>query len=248
MLPVLIYEPDERLRSRISDGLFAVEQRRPPALRMSVSTASLDGMRRAAEAETGIVLAVIGVAEGRAHACAELGANIMSRSRDSYTVFFMHDPTDLGALLENCMRPAGILTAPLSEKALNACVARILADYSALTGDEPEDCLIIDSRSASYRIPYSEITYLEALDKLLTIHTTRQAVTVRASLGALIESLPADRFLRCHRSYVVNARCIDQIDFPNMTLTLRSGEGLPVSRGQRALLREYVEQSKGGAK
>ena len=245
MLPVLIYEPDETTRTAMLEGLVALEGGSLPPTRVNLSTNRMETMRRAIEAQNGICLSIFGVSEGCVRACTDLGNLVMKRNRYSYTLFCLHDARDLSELLDNCMRPAGILTTPLGDSSLSSNLTRILEDYRNLTGDAPSDsCMIVETGGATYRIAYDQILYLEATDKLLNIHTNRQSISVRRSLSAVEKGLP-DAFVRCHRAFVVNSRYIDQINYSDMTLTLQSGDTLPISRSQRAELKKMIDLQTG---
>lgn len=245
MLPVLILEPDESIRAMLVDALSALRRQSLPATRIEMSTGSPSAMQHAIEAQSGIALAILGIPSGAVVPCVELGSLAMQRNRSSYTLFCLHDAGDLSDLLENCLRPAGILTAPITKDSLSRCLTRILTDYQALTGDaSDDDCMMVEAGGAAYRISYDDILYLEALDKLLTIHTRRQQIAVRRSLSALEGTLP-DNFIRCHRAYILNTRYIDQVDYGNMSLTLSNGDVLPISRGQRAEVKKRFSAGKG---
>ena len=245
MLPVLILEPDESIRAMLMDELSSLKQQNLPATRIEMSTGSASTMRRAIVAQSGITLSILGIPPGAVGQCSELGSLAIQCNRLNYTLFCLHDAGDLVELLENCLRPAGILTAPITRISLTRCLTRILKDYQALTSDAPDDdCMVIEAGTATYRISYDEILYLEALDKLLTIHTRRQQIAVRRSLSALEGTLP-DSFIRCHRAYILNMRYIDQVDYSNMSLTLTNGDVLPISRGQRAELKKRFNAGKG---
>lgn len=246
MLPVLIYEPDDAIRSALLEGLDALKGQGLPDTRVEVSTGAADTVERAINAQNGICLAIFGIPEGRARDCSDMGNLVMRHNRYSYTLFCLHDPRDLGELLENCMRPAGILTAPLSDRSLKSNLTRILEDYRGLTGDAPaDDCMIVETGGAAYRIAYDQILYLEAVDKLLTIHTRQQSISVRRSLSAIEKTLP-EGFVRCHRAFVVNSQYIDQVNYSAMTLSLQTGDTLPLSRSQRTELKGLMDRQKGG--
>ena len=252
MLPVMIYEPHEATRALISGALGAVVDEKISKVRMSVnlSTSSAADMQRAMDSESGISLSILGLerepGDNRRN-CLALGQFAQKKNRDNYTLFCVHDPSDLETLLTHCMRPAGILISPFDEKRVVACLQRILDDYAALSGDDGADeSLVIDAGSTTYRLPYSEIVYFEALDKKINICTLRQQLTVRKALGSLAETLP-ERFLRCHRAFIVNAEHIERAEFSEMTLYLRSGETLPISRGCRDQLHRYFEEKRGAA-
>ncbi len=247
MLPVLIFEPDEKSRAALLNALAAMDGQGLPKTRVDLSTGSFEIMERAIREASGITLAIVGIPRGQSEKCTGLGSTVMQQNRNSYTLFCLHDPEDLEALLDNCMRPAGIVTAPLAQASLTRNLRRILEDYQSTVETPADDrCMVIEGNGSAYRIPYDHILYLEALNKLLTIHTERQSITVRRSLSGLEESLP-EQFLRCHRAYVINTQYIDRVNFTDMMVTLRNGDALPVSRGQRGILKQMVDAQKGAS-
>lgn len=241
MLPVLIYETDTALRAMLLQTLKAL----PGAAMLKIisASASADDTERFFAAQEGITLTVIGLSmkSGNRRRGLDLGRAIMRKNRDNYTVYCIHELTDMESVLSACERPAGILLAPFSEERVAACLQRIVEEYASLNEDEGDaTCLTLSSGASTYRIPFEQITYIEALDKKLSIYTHRQTITVRGALGNLIDQLP-EQFVRCHRSYVVNIRAIRQTDYAEMTLTLADGDTLPISRSSRAELRQKLE-------
>lgn len=250
MLPVLIYEPHDDTRALLANalGIVADEKLAGARISLNISTSSAHDMERFIGAESGISLSILGLEQEPAdnrRSCLTLGQLALKKNRDNYTLFCVHDPSDLETLLSHCMRPAGILISPFDEKRIVDCLKRIIDDYSSLNGDDAADeSLVIESGSTAYRLPYSEIIYFEALDKKINICTTRQQLTVRRSLGSLAELLP-ERFLRCHRAFIVNTDHIERAGFSEMLLYLRTGETLPISRGCRDQLHRYFEEKRG---
>lgn len=246
MLSVMIYEPNADVRALLLESLQQF-QAGPPGIKICASTGSAAALSRYLQSETGIILVLLGLCHApidNLETCFELGRLIMRQNRDNYTLFCVHNPEDLSALIQNCMRPVGILLMPFSHDQISGCLKRILDDYAALSADaQDQGYLLLDSGSSSYRIPHGQILYLEALDKKLNICTERQSIAVRKSLGSLMEALP-EQFIRIHRSYVVNSARIDQINFSEMTLTLTSGDLLPIARSCRDALKRHMESRK----
>lgn len=247
MLPILIYEPDSDLRLTLLDSLDAKNGVNSSKIRVSLSTGSSEIMKRGIEAERGISLMLLGIVEGQVRLCMDFGDRLMRQNRNSYVVYCLHSPDLLDQLLERCMRPAGIITGPWPPQRLSDCINRILEDYeSQFDLEMNKETLTIEANNKSYRVPYDQITYLEALDKMITLHTYRQTITVRHSLSTLADMLP-EQFVRCHRAYVVNSFCIEKADFSQMILTLSNGEILPISRSQRSAIRQAIDGQKGDA-
>ncbi|MBV6639856.1 MAG: LytTR family transcriptional regulator DNA-binding domain-containing protein [Cyclobacteriaceae bacterium] len=68
---------------------------------------------------------------------------------------------------------------------------------------------------------------------------------IRNSLSAIESILPADVFLRCHRSFITNLQKIDKIDgnAQGLVLTLKDGgPAIPVSRSYINDLKSQIEQ------
>jgi two-component system, LytTR family, response regulator len=109
--------------------------------------------------------------------------------------------------------------------------------------------LAVQSGSRSVLIPVDEIDWLEAEGKYVRVHAREQAYLIRNTLKGLESALDPARFLRIHRSIIVNVDRIREVEayyqgeyilyLPNGT-KLRSGR---VYRSviQRLLGREGLE-------
>lgn len=82
-------------------------------------------------------------------------------------------------------------------------------------------------------IPVSEIQYLEAADDYVKIMTADGSFLKNKTMGFFENVLPADEFVRTHRSYIVSVKEITRIDpyeKENHLAVLRSGARIPVSK------------------
>ena len=61
------------------------------------------------------------------------------------------------------------------------------------------------------RINTDDILYLEAMGDYVKVHTPQRFHVLHSTLKAIEEKLPADKFLRVHRSYIVSFNKIDSI-------------------------------------
>ncbi len=74
---------------------------------------------------------------------------------------------------------------------------------------------------ADYRlnkIRVNDIYYLEAKKDYVTIHTSDNVYTVHATMKDMANILPADLFIRTHRSYIVNIDKIFSIKYPDILI------------------------------
>ena len=90
-----------------------------------------------------------------------------------------------------------------------------------------EVSLLLDVDGENVRLAADEIIYIEALDHILEIHTARETLAVKMPLYKIESSLGED-FIKTHRSYIVNMRCLRKIT--RTAVILDSGQELPLSR------------------
>lgn len=92
-----------------------------------------------------------------------------------------------------------------------------------------ENNLIIHNKGIVYKIQVDSITYIEVMDKNITIYTTDNCYEVKNSLSKLEKDLKKynSKFYRCHKSYLVNMKHIQYIS--KNTVFVKDTE-IPVSR------------------
>lgn len=167
------------------------------------------------------------------------------RSRECYILYFCESAACLGTLAQHCRRPYVLAALPVTEQWMTARIRGLLMDYQGVIGDgEAADHLVFQVNGAHVRLRFADILFFEALDKKVTVCTTQHVYSTYASLGLLAEQLKG-RFLRCHRSYIVNCDHVEAVDLHSMQLTLRNGARIPVSRSARPLVRRLLDE--GGA-
>jgi hypothetical protein len=91
-------------------------------------------------------------------------------------------------------------------------------------------------------IEIEDIQYLSAAGNYVDIHARDQSYVTRATMSQLERMLPADEFLRIHRSHIVRIEQIDRIKVQRSgsgTVHLRCGAKLPISRTCRAQLQQH---------
>ena len=246
MLSVMLFGAGAALKTRILQVLDSLDPK--PALKIADSTSSFEEMLHCIRSSEDTLLAILCLkrqpADNR-EACMQLGQLIMQKNRDNYVVYCLHDISDFEKLAWQCMRPAGIILPPMHESHLRAVLSRIAEDYTSVHADstnENRHHLIVQSGTATHRIAFHQICYLEAIDKKITVFTQRQSIVLRNTLGSIAQKLPSC-FVRCHRSYIVNLNCIESADFAQMTLQLNNGDVLPVSRSCKDMLRQLLKDA-----
>lgn len=88
--------------------------------------------------------------------------------------------------------------------------------------------ILIKNKSNTYKIYSNEITYIEVQKKDMLIHTINKDFDVRYSLEKVEKDLNLDKFVRCHKSFLVNLTYVENIK-SNIAI-LESGEEVLISR------------------
>jgi two-component system LytT family response regulator len=92
-------------------------------------------------------------------------------------------------------------------------------------------------------VPAVRIDYVEADDDAIVIVTGGARVRKQQTIGELAAELDEGRFVRIHRSYLLNIERIEKIELyakDSRVALLRDGSRLPVSRAGYARLRELL--------
>lgn len=103
--------------------------------------------------------------------------------------------------------------------------------------------LLVRDGAKVHVIPVERLDYLEAQDDYVAIHAEGKTWLKHESLADLAEGLDPARFVRTHRSYVVNVERIERLELyakDSRVAILGGGLQLPVSRAGYARLRELM--------
>ena len=130
---------------------------------------------------------------------------------------------------------AGLLLKPLQEAMLKKTIEEIFACYIQV--QEDEELFVVETREEKYRIPYSEIMFFEARSKKIFVCTKDYEYGFYDTMDNLEEKY-TERFIRCHRSFLVNRKMVDQVKLSQNYLTLSGGVEIPLSRSYKSQIKE----------
>lgn len=91
-----------------------------------------------------------------------------------------------------------------------------------------------------------DIRYLEAAGNYVRLHTTNASPLLRGALSSLEKRLDPNRFVRVHRSFIVNAALIAELRLTSSgdyDVVLRDGGLVPMSRTYRDAVIERIRRS-----
>ena len=88
-----------------------------------------------------------------------------------------------------------------------------------------------------YKVNFEDLLYIEGQHEYVTFHTKTKRITALYSLKNLEDTLPKDKFIRTHKSFIVSIRNIEDIDKVNVTV---AGNKIPVGASYRDALIERL--------
>lgn len=93
-------------------------------------------------------------------------------------------------------------------------------------------------------IHLNDIVFLEAFNRKTHIASKQYKGTHRDNLSELEEKLPAENFIRCHRSYIINLHQIKEIhpdSHSTFILRMTNGSRIPVSQSYAKRFRKLLD-------
>jgi two-component system response regulator AgrA len=98
---------------------------------------------------------------------------------------------------------------------------------------------VLKTKERQLNIDYDEIIYFETSDNIhkVKLHTTNTIIEYSEQLKNILPTLD-ERFIRCHRSFIVNRNHISQIDFKNKTILMSNSDTCLISARMMKTVRE----------
>lgn len=94
--------------------------------------------------------------------------------------------------------------------------------------------IFIKSNSSLVRLNYDDILWIEALENYVVVNTYQEKYTIHFTMKAIEEKMPAARFSRIHRSYIVNLSKIEMIEDNSVVIETDAGpKSIPIGKSYR---------------
>jgi len=105
-----------------------------------------------------------------------------------------------------------------------------------------KDFLFIKSEYKIIRLNFNDIKYVEGMSEYIRIHLTgSKPVMTLLSMKAIEEQLPSERFMRVHRSYIVNLEKISVIE--RSRIVFEGNVYIPVSDQYKAKFQSFIDKN-----
>ena len=112
---------------------------------------------------------------------------------------------------------------------------RVITDIAHLKTSE---FLFVRADRKMQKINLSDILYVESMSDYIKIYTARGCIVTRETIKNIETKLPKQKFLRCHRSYII---ALDKMDaYTNEHIEI-NGTTLPISRSYKTDVLSFLE-------
>jgi two-component system, LytTR family, response regulator len=135
------------------------------------------------------------------------------------------------------------LLKPISFERFSRAVTKAMEyhQYKKQAKTETNESLFVYSEYRMLKINLREIEFIESLEDYIKIHLTNsKPVLTLMTLKGVLEKLPADKFKRIHRSYIVAVDKVSSVQ--NRKAKLISSAELPISDSYSGFIDEWKKQ------
>ncbi len=132
----------------------------------------------------------------------------------------------------------------LAETSAGVTPAAPALSAAARAEGEHLERIVVRDGAQVHVIPVDHLDWLEAQDDYVAVHAEGRTHLKHQPLAELAGALDPARFVRVHRSYVVNVERIARLELlakDNRVAVLRDGRQIPVSRSGHERLRELLK-------
>ena len=102
-----------------------------------------------------------------------------------------------------------------------------------LENSETKDFIFLNVQKKKVKVLFSELLYIESQREYVKVVTTKKEYLAKMSTHEIEALLPAQRFKRIHRSFIV---ALEKIESYTAEVVELNGVGIPIGRGYREVL------------
>jgi DNA-binding LytR/AlgR family response regulator len=115
-------------------------------------------------------------------------------------------------------------------QSVNKAAELIRLKKSAISETSKNEFLILNADHKIYKVRLEDILYIEGWKEYVRYHTHEKQYVVLQSLKSLVQSLPADRFMRIHRSYII---ALDKVTALEGNQVEIAGKNIPIGKSYK---------------
>ncbi|SDS72841.1 DNA-binding response regulator, LytR/AlgR family [Gillisia sp. Hel1_33_143] len=129
---------------------------------------------------------------------------------------------------------------PVSKDRFNNAVTKAINLFQLKSNGAPvedENFIFVKSNLKNRKVFLNKLDYIEALGDYVKFVTEKDTFVVLATMKSFEQQLPNDKFLRIHKSYIVNLEKVERYNSKNIEINKKQ---LPLSRHKKSNLIEAL--------
>jgi len=96
---------------------------------------------------------------------------------------------------------------------------------------EQTEHIIISNDTGKYKVPLSNLQYIETFGRNLMVHTENENIVAYRKMRDFENELSTSSFVRCHTSFLVNLLFVKRVE--KLKIELTTGAHIPISQPKR---------------
>lgn len=173
---------------------------------------------------------------------------LIHQKKEIPIIFMTSQKDELSFKRASRYEPEAYMQKPISELQLKRSMALAIERHSEKDNEiinEPQEkqgitgSLFIRKKQRIVKVEFSDIFYIESDGKYSRIYTAGDLYMIRLPLNQVLNKLPEELFLKCHRSFVVNMQKIKTVDLEDDFLILEERK-VPFSRREKSNILEKL--------
>jgi two-component system LytT family response regulator len=241
LLILLKSEPQVQVVAECQDGkqtVSAIRNFRPDLLLLDIQMPELDGFEVLDKIPPGEMPVVIFTSAYDQYAIRAFEANALD---------YLLKPFDQERLHHAVERARSEVSKSRDSKITHRILS-LLSQVRPVTlpPSERDNRLVIKVNGRVVFLDLDSIDWVEAAANYVRLNVGKESYLLRETIGGISQRLDANRFVRIHRSMIVNVRKIKElipVNSGEYVVVLKNGKELSCSRGYRVGLQGIVEQS-----
>ncbi len=234
-------EPAVQVVAECQDGqetIAAVRAQKPDLLLIDIRMPDLDGFQVLKEiAPDGVPVVVFTTAYDQ----------FAIRAFEAHALDYLLKPFEAERLHQAIERARAELL-KFHNRDLTSRILQLLATDAEprIEAKQVDDRMVVRAGGKVVFLDVKEIDWIEAAANYVKLIVGRDSYLLREGIGSIAERLDPDRFVRIHRSAIVNVRKIKELqpcDSGEYIAVLKNGKELSCSRGYRAELQRLISKA-----
>ena len=121
------------------------------------------------------------------------------------------------------------LLKPYSNSRFDTAIAKAIDKIKAIKKKQPESKLVVKHNLKQVELNVHGILYVEALGDYVKVVTEERNYVILSTMSAFNKRLEADKFIRIHKSYIVNLKMVERYNHEFIEI---KNKKIPISRAK----------------